>query len=146
MKWINAYADASWKWSFLVIRFDGHLVLLGVASDEVEIKRIENVIAKNSEEFVSFDLVFRCDPCIAKGRSARNDDGEEDEDNGGDADRDGGEASRNDGDHLHDDCECAKIQKVSFKVLYRCLDWLFGSFIFFSNFLLFFWYKILHVF
>ena len=40
-------------------RFDGHLVLLGVASDEVEIKCIENVIAKNSEEFVSFDLVFR---------------------------------------------------------------------------------------
>ena len=86
---------------------------MGVASDEVEIKRIENVIAKNSEEFVSFDLVFRCDPCIAKGRSARNDDGEADEletrlnDNG-----DNG----NGGNDSDDDCECSKIQKVTFKV------------------------------
>ena len=94
---------------------------MGVASDEVEIKRIENVIAKNSEEFVSFDLVFRCDPCIAKGRSACNDDGEEDENNGGDADCDGGEVGRNGGDHVHDDCECSKIQKVSFKVYTRHL-------------------------
>ena len=39
--------------------FDGHLIMLAVAEDELEIKSIDNVIAKNSEEFVSFDLRFR---------------------------------------------------------------------------------------
>ena len=39
--------------------FDGHLIMLAVAEDEKEIKSVENVVAKNAEEFVSFDLRFR---------------------------------------------------------------------------------------
>ena len=34
--------------------------MLGVAEDEKEIKSVENIIAKNAEEYVSFDLRFRC--------------------------------------------------------------------------------------
>ena len=33
--------------------------MLGVAEDEKEIKSVENIIAKNAEEYVSFDLRFR---------------------------------------------------------------------------------------
>ena len=34
--------------------------MMGVAEDEKEIKSVENIIAKNAEEYVSFDLRFRC--------------------------------------------------------------------------------------
>ena len=55
-------------------------------------------------------LIRRCDSCIAKGRSARNDDGnEEEEEEEGEEEPD-------------EDCTCAKIQKVTFKDSARFLS------------------------
>ena len=82
--------------------------MAATAADEIEIKRIENVIAKNKEEMVSFQMRFRCDPCIAKGRSALNDDG-----------KDEGVQEEEEED---DDCTCQKVQKVTFKDSARFLS------------------------
>ena len=73
-----------------------------VAAEEKEIKSIDNIIAKNKEEFISFNMRFRCDSCIAKGRSAANDDGNEEKEE--------------DKDEEDEDCTCGQIQKVTFKV------------------------------
>ena len=93
--------------------FDGHLIMTAVAEEEKEIKCVENVIAKNKEKFVSFDMRFRCDPCIAKGLNARNDDGKENED--------GGVKTPQQGSAQHDDCTCHQIQKLVFKDSFQFL-------------------------
>ena len=97
--------------------FDGHLIMNAVAAEEKEVKSIENIIAKNKEEFISFDIQFRCDSCIDKGFNAQNDDGKENEE------------EEVDPVHMQesipigsDDCTCHLIQKVTFKDSCRFLQ------------------------
>ena len=87
--------------------------MTAVASEEKEIKSIDNVIAKNKEEMVSFNMRFRCDGCIVKGRSAANDDGNMEEEKEEEEEEEGEEEHA---EAVDEDCTCIKIQKVTFKV------------------------------
>ena len=83
-----------------------------MAAEEKEIKSIDSVIAKNKEEFVSFNMRFRCDACIAKGHSAANDDGNMEEEE----EQEEQQQQREEVEVVDEDCTCIKIQKVTFKV------------------------------
>ena len=54
-------------------------------------------------------FIYRCDSCIAKGRSASNDDGDL-------------EGEEGDAATPNEDCTCARIQKVTFKDSARFLS------------------------
>ena len=61
-------------------KFDAHLVMDAIGQDVVHVKKVENMIAKTMEQYVSFDLYLRCDACIVAGKSAKCDEGDPPED------------------------------------------------------------------
>ena len=81
--------------------FDCHLVMNAIAEDVTHVKKVENIIAKTMEHFVSFDVYFRCDACIDAGKSAECDEEE------GDA---------------PEDCYCKELLPLRFKDTYRFLS------------------------
>ena len=79
--------------------FDCHLVMDAIAKDITHVKKVENIIAKSMEHYVSFDLYLRCDACIAAGKSAQCDDGKS-----------------------PSDCYCKELLPLRFKDTYRFLS------------------------
>ena len=87
--------------------------MTAVAAEEKEIKSIDSVIAKNKEEFVSFNMRFRCDACIVKGHSVANDNGNKEEEEEQEEQQ---QQLEEEVEAVDQDCTCGQIQKVTFKV------------------------------
>ena len=93
--------------------FDAHLVIRAIAEDSVHIKRVKSILAKSVETFISFELQFRCDGCIANGhdhtdiREMQEEEEQEEE-----------EEEKNPPDY----CTCRLMETLLFKDSYRFLS------------------------